>query len=584
LTKSPPDSEADKISDRQEHQEVPELEELRRLIAGPERIRIDQLRERLENPELRIKDVSQILAEAIVQRTSQDEKIARALAPTVEKAIESSIKRNRKVLVDVLFPVMGPAIRKAVASTIHGMIQSFDKTLEYSLSLRGLRWRFEALRTKKPFGEIVLLHTLLYQVEQIFLIHRKSSLVIQHVVSKDVKTHDPDLVAGMLSAIRDFVHDSFHLERDESLDTLSLGSDRTIWIEQGAHALLAAVIRGIPPSEFRLALRETLDAIHLGHGEALEAFDGDSTLLEAVRPDLEDCLQAGYRPKSKKTFPLFWALFGAGMTFIGILGFFSIQSHRRWSNYLERLKDVPGIQITSGEKRSGLYHVYGFRDPLASNPVDLLKKDKLQPEKFAFHLESYASTHPQMVLKRFNQILKSPETVNLDVEDDVLLITGSAPHAWIAKMRDGIKSMPWISRYDDSQLEDLDLMNFEALRKKLEQRYFLFEFGTADMIKGQEPEFQAFLDDLKNFLNLAKGLDKAVQVEIVGHADSLGTELGNLILSQERAKKILAILLNEGLDARGFKTSGLGSREPLKEEITDQDRELNRRVTIRVIG
>jgi outer membrane protein OmpA-like peptidoglycan-associated protein len=530
LAKSPVDPESGPVSDDQERQDVLEMEELRRLLAGRERSQIDQLRERLENPELRIKDVSQILAEAIVHRTSQDEKIAKALAPTVEKAIESSIKRNRKVLVDVLFPVMGPAIRKAVASAIHGMIQSFDKTLEYSLSLRGLRWRFEALRTRKPFGEIVLLHTLLYQVEQIFLIHRKSSLVIQHMVSKNVKSHDPDLVAGMLSAIRDFAQDSFSLGKEEGLDTLNLGPDRTIWIEQGPQALLAAVIRGIPPTEFRSTLRETLDSIHLGHGEALEAFDGDSTPLEGVRPDLEDCLQSGYKPKKKKAFPVFWALFGAALALIIILGFFSIRGHRRWQNYLEGLKDVPGIQVTSGEKRSGLYHVYGFRDPLAQDPVDLLKKDKLQPEKFAFHLESYTSTHPQIVQKRFA----------------------------------------------------LDLARFESLRKKIEQRYFLFEFDSADMIKGQEPEFQAFVADLKSLLDIAKGLEKPIQVEILGHADSLGTESGNLILSQERAKKILSNLLKEGFNANEFRTIGLGSREPLKEEKTDQDRELNRRVMIRV--
>jgi len=131
---------------------------------------------------------------------------------------------------------------------------------------------------------------------------------------------------------------------------------------------------------------------------------------------------------------------------------------------------------------------------------------------------------------------------------------------------------------------DLDLARFEAFRTKIEQRYFLFEFDSADMIKGQEPEFQAFLDDLQNLLNAAKGLEKVVRIEIVGHADSLGTEMGNLILSQERADKILAVLLREGLDAKGFKTSGLGSREPLKEEKTDHDRELNRRVTFRVTG
>ena len=584
MTKPPTGSASDKLSDEQEPQEVFEIEELRQLITGPERIQIDQLRERLDNPKHRIHDLSQILPEAIVLRTSQDEKIAKAIAPTVEKAIESSIKTNRKVLVDVLFPVMGPAIRKAVTSTIHGMIESFDKTLEYSLSLQGLKWRWEALRTKKPFGEIVLLHTLLYQVEQIFLIHRKSSLVIQHVMSKDIKIQDPDLVASMLSAIRDFVQDSFKLEKDESLDTLRMGSDRTIWIEQGAHALLAAVIRGTPPSDLRLMLRETLDTIQLGHGEALEVFDGDTTLLEAARPDLEDCLQARYNPKQKKTFPLFWVLFGTGIALIGILCFFSFQGHRRWMHYLERLKGEPGIQITSGEKRSGLYHIYGFRDPLASDPVDLLKKDKLKSDKFLFNLESYTSTHPQVVLKRIGKILESPETVNLEVKDDVLNISGSASHPWITKMREALKTVPWISKYNDRDLADQDQNNFDILREKIEKRFFLFEFRSAEILIGQESELQAFMEDLKSFLNLAKGLEKIVQIDIIGHADSLGTENANLIISQERANKILSIILKEGFDAKSFRTSGLGSRELFREEKTNQDRELNRRVTIRVIG
>ena len=244
---------------------------------------------------------------------------------------------------------MGPAIRKAVASAIHGMIQSFDKTLEHSLSLRGLKWRFEALRTKKPFGEIVLLHTLLYQVEQIFLIHRKSSLVIQHVTSKDVKIQDPDLVAGMLSAIRDFVQDSFKLEKEECLDTLRLGSDRTIWIEQGDQALLAAVIRGNPPSDLRSTLRETLDSIHLGHGEALEAFDGDTTLLRSGHGrTLRTVFNLDTNRNKRKTFPYFGSCSERSFALIAILVFFSIQGHRRWTKYLERLKDEPGIQVTSG--------------------------------------------------------------------------------------------------------------------------------------------------------------------------------------------------------------------------------------------
>ena len=87
MAKSPTDPESGRVTGEQECQDALEMDELRRLIAGRERSQIDQLRERLENPELRIKDVSQILAEAIVHRTSQDEKIAKALAPTVEKRL-----------------------------------------------------------------------------------------------------------------------------------------------------------------------------------------------------------------------------------------------------------------------------------------------------------------------------------------------------------------------------------------------------------------------------------------------------------------------------------------------------------------
>ncbi|MBN1627714.1 MAG: hypothetical protein JW944_14440 [Deltaproteobacteria bacterium] len=289
----------DKSSEAQISSGKNELEELRQIITGLERSRIDKLRERLDSRDIRTEEISSILPDAILLRTSQDDKLTRSIGPTVEKAIESSIRRNRKVLVYALFPIIGPSIRKAVVSTIKRMIQSFDKTLEYSFSIQGLKWRFEALRTKRPFGEIVLLNTLVYQVEQIFLIHNRTSLVIQHVVSKDVKIQDPDLVSSMLSAIRDFIHDSFNLDKEENLDTLHI-ADRTIWIEQGPHALLAAVIRGTPPEELRSNFCDILEMIHISHGNELENFDGDAAEFESVKPDLEACLESGYKAKQKK--------------------------------------------------------------------------------------------------------------------------------------------------------------------------------------------------------------------------------------------------------------------------------------------
>ena len=574
----------EEISETQKSSSKPEIEEIRQIIIGRERNRIGRLEDRLDRPEIRTREISSILPEAILLRTSRDDKVARSIGPAVETAIKSSIKKNPGVLADALFPIMGPSIRKAVTSAIQAMIQSLDKTLEHSLSLKGLKWRFEALRTKKSFGEIVLLNTLLYQVEQIFLIHNKTSVVLQHVVSGDVKTQDPDLVSGMLSAIRDFIHDSFNLDKEENLDSLHIGSDRTIWIEQGPHASLAAVIRGTPPEDLRSTLNDALESIHIRHSDTLETFEGDAAEFEAVRPDLEECLERRYKPGQNKISPLFWALLCTVALVLGIWCFYSVRDHLRVARYLESLKAERGILVTSSEKRSGKYYIYGLRDPFASDPAELLREEGLDPGRFNFKMESYNSTEPELVLKRINKILEPPDTVTLGFACDTLNIEGAASHQWIVKMKEAISISPVISHYDDKRLTDVDLNSFDALRKKIENNFFLFKFHSMEMLPGQEDELDAFIRDLKDLFAKAETVGKDIHVDIVGHSDSLGTETANRVVSKKRAEKILSIILREGFKTSDFAASGMGSSEPFIKERTRHDRELNRRVTIRVAG
>ena len=150
-------------------QEPTTLDELRNLLVGPEQIQIGRLKQRLDDPGLHAEDVSRVLAEAIALRSSRDDQVAKALEPSIEETLKASVRRNPKPLVEALFPVMGPAIGKAIFSAVRGMIQSLNQFFENNLSLQGVKWRLEAFRTKKPFPEIVSRHTLLYQVEHVFL-------------------------------------------------------------------------------------------------------------------------------------------------------------------------------------------------------------------------------------------------------------------------------------------------------------------------------------------------------------------------------------------------------------------------------
>jgi hypothetical protein len=246
------------------------LSELRELLLNPEQAQLRELQARVANLALlkpSSEDVGRVLPAAIARRPKPDSQLTQVLTPTVEAALKTSVHKAPQTLVDAIFPVMGPAIRKAIIHTLNDMLQSLNQTLEYSLSLRSLRWRWTAWRTGKSFAEVVLLHTLIYRVEQVFLIHRHTGLLLQHVVADVATARDPNVVAGMLTAIQDFVRDSFSLATDETLDTFRVG-ELVVWVEQGPQAIIAAVIRGNPSPEVRSVLQETLEMIHLEHSSA----------------------------------------------------------------------------------------------------------------------------------------------------------------------------------------------------------------------------------------------------------------------------------------------------------------------------
>jgi hypothetical protein len=102
------------------------LEVLRHLIFEPEQSQLRQLQERLDNLRVRPEDVSQVLPEAVLHRARQDNQLTNALLPTVEEAIQSSVRRNPRTLVEALFPLMGPAIRRAVAHLLRSMLASLN--------------------------------------------------------------------------------------------------------------------------------------------------------------------------------------------------------------------------------------------------------------------------------------------------------------------------------------------------------------------------------------------------------------------------------------------------------------------------
>jgi OOP family OmpA-OmpF porin len=555
-----------------------EFAELRSLIVGPEQRQLHALQARLDDRGAQAREVSQVLPEAVLLRT-HDPLLTRALAPTVEEAITASVRRNPRPLADALFPVIGPAIRKAIAASLSAMLESLNRTLGHSLSWRAVKWRITALRTGKSFAEVVLLNTLVYRVEQVFLIDRRSGLLLHHLQSGTGGVQDADMVSGMLTAIRDFARDSFRVSEEEALETLQIG-DLTVWIEQGPYALLAVVIRGTAPPGLRVTMQETLERVHAFHGDALRDFNGDTAALEAAQPMLEGCLLAQYQPDDRRGSVALWAVTGALVVLAAAWMFFALSARARWNGYLASLRAEPGIVVVSAGRQDGRYLVAGLRDPLARDPRTLLPQHELSDATVAGSWQLYQSLEPSFVLARARQVLRPPSSVSLELMDGVLKADGTASAEWIASSAALAPALAGVARYDASAALESAL---RRVRGQLEAVSVLFVRGSATPVSGAESTLAGALDRVRELEALARVGGSRFRIEVVGHADSDGPPESNVPLSVSRADRVRAALEALRLHSIEVTSTGVGSREPKSAGTSEADKQENRRVSFRVL-
>lgn len=490
------------------------------------------------------------------------EELTEAFRPIVEEGLRSSLERDRGFWAGALFPLIGPAIRKAVAAAFRDMVHSLDQVLERTLSVRAARWRWEAFRTGKPLAEIALLHSLVYGVERVLLIHGETGLLLSEVHAAPAPEIDSAAVSGMLTAIQDFVRDSFHSDPEAPLGAMQTG-DLTVWIEHGPYASLAAVIRGNAPADLREDLRDALERVHRCSLAALRSFDGDSSPFEGARSDLEDCLQSSYRaePASHPRFAI--AAVALALLAAGVWAGLRIRDGRRWEAYVQALKAQPGIVVTEAGRRSGGYFIAGLRDPDAADPSAILRQSAFRQDKVSGRWRAYLSLEPEVVAARARQVLKPPDTVFLRIRDGVLSAHGAAPHEWIVESRANARAVTGVRSFDTADVIDTGLDAQIASVQKLRVH---FDMGSSELSAAQHRELASIESGLRAILEGARACGRSVHVRLRGHADHPGTETQNRILSGRRAAEVKRALVAAGLPEPALTAGGIGSTAEAEED------------------
>ena len=102
----------------------------------------------------------------------------------------------------------------------------------------------------------------------------------------------------------------------------------------------------------------------------------------------------------------------------------------------------------------------------------------------------------------------------------------------------------------------------------------LFPFNSTEILPDGRTNLQQLASSLEKYPNS--------DILIVGHTDSVGTDVYNNDLSQRRALAAQSLLQSLGVPANRLQATGRGESEPIQSNDTDAGRAQNRRVEIAI--
>ena len=267
---------------------------------------------------------------ALIKRTIQDSPydMAEALGPVMGSAIRQQIRTQKDDIIDALYPVIGETISKSVAESISELVRHIDRRNKPH-ARKGI---FSQIGGGAD-AEMLFRNNLPYEILRVFLIHRPSGLLLAQISSTDTEEQDLDIISGMLTAIRDFVRDSFGDQGE--LGEIKHGEQR-ILLQSSQNVYIAAVVNGTVPNGYNALMRQAVSEMNMQHEETLRTFDGNMDSIPDLNLELTSLLEpseqleaeeAALSSKQKKTLT---AIIVAILVFLSFSIFSCVFTVRLW--------------------------------------------------------------------------------------------------------------------------------------------------------------------------------------------------------------------------------------------------------------
>ncbi|WP_158965954.1 OmpA family protein [Paraglaciecola sp. L3A3] len=521
--------------------------------------------------------VREVFSEALHDREKQDGSVNKVLLPLVEKSVETSVANHSEQFVGYLYPLVGSLVRKSVTAFITELLEKTNALIENSLTIKGLTWRFKAWQANVSFSQYVASQTFSFRVEQVFLIHRETGLLLNSVSLGIDTGADADMVSSMLTAINDFVSDSFKPNADSSEQQLDVvrTDDFTLLLKQGPKAVVVAAVTGNMPQNVANQLQITLEEIHKLYDKELTDFNGDAFAFENSENQLRDCLIAELKTDSKqaKKKPwLAWIVVGLILLAAGYLATIRWQS----SNLVEQIQQIdlePGILVTELEL-TGLKEINlkALRDPSAIDITKWLNSHNIPLEHINFTERAYLSLDAQLIKNKVQKSLRAFANVEVDWSNDQPTFSGQLSGLEKLLLQDELSSIlglnfkaKWldgitINSNKSSAADDPTIIRaiLDLNIAKIDNVSISFEKGKSEISAAGINTLIQVKEQFNNLIQVADQQKLSLGLVIMGASDTVGTESYNNILSQKRADNVKLKLQELGIDANRLNAIGLG--------------------------
>ena len=470
--------------------------------------------------------ISDLLKETIQDSTDD---IAKVMAPIMGDAIKEQVRTQKDTIVDALYPVMGNMISKYVAGALKDTLDEINDKVQNSLSTAAIKRKIRARIQGISESELLFQEAHAGEIQTLFLIHKASGLLVLQE-NRDAETIvEADMVSSMLSAIRSFVNEWIAQSDDTfELNEIDYG-DSKIYLEVSGCCYLALMVRGEIRSEMRQNITESLSKVVEKHGDAISAFNGDTSSLpleeisSKLKPLFGFAEERVSTPKSSK---------GITVMFVVLLLFIlAAFGYMQYISYLEERQEQKILQAFYHTPELNLYRLN-----VDVKDKTVLLEGMVPNERLRMMAESIAKEE-EADLNSDNRIVLSvpvvaPETVRQSLEI-------------MTKVYNGYEGIHVVFEYDN---KSVTLKGKVLNRPKLEEmiQYYSEIAGVTKLvieIAVKPPKM-----DQKIYYNIAQSSLNASQKEML-----------NLLVENFDLKNISTYYVGYGLKVLGY-ADGAGKK------------------------